>query len=77
MLVGTMTTPKKPRGGAGKPAKKPRGPVVFISLDDDTEAALQSFIAAQPVSPDRAAVGLTALRRFLSEHGHFPPKPKH
>ena len=54
--------------------KKGRGPVVFLTLDDLTEASLQAFIEAQTVPPDRAPVCLTALRRFLTEQGFYPPK---
>lgn len=71
-MSATMTEPKKPKR-TGKD-KKPRA-VVFITLDDATAAALEEFIAAQPVEPDRAAVGLKALRRFLTDQG-FPPKSK-
>lgn len=64
-------TSKKP--AKDKPAKG-RGPVVFMTLDSDTDAALESFIANQTIPPDRAPVALKALREFLSKHGYFPPK---
>ena len=65
-------TPK--RTAKDKPAAKGRGPVVFMTLDSDTDAALESFIADQTIPPDRAPVALKALREFLSKHGYFPPK---
>lgn len=58
-----------------KPAKD-RGPVLYIRLDDPTEAALQAFIKAQTVEPDRTAVGLKSLHEFLTKHGFWPPAPK-
>lgn len=57
-----------------KAGSKDRGPVLYLRLDDAHEAALQSFIAAQPVPPDRTAVGLKALEELLAKHGHWPPK---
>lgn len=58
-----------------KKASKDRGPVLYLRLDDETEASLQAFIAAQRVEPDRTAVGLKALREFLSREGYWPRKP--
>lgn len=67
-MIGMADPPKKK-----KPSKsKGRNPVVFLTLDLATDAALQAFIAAQPVEPDRSAVALKALRRFLMDQG-FPP----
>lgn len=68
------TMPKPRKSEPPKPVSKPRGPVLFIRLDGDTEAALVAFIAAQDVEPDRSAVGLKALRGFLRERGFYPPK---
>lgn len=72
MLV--MANPKKPakQPPPSKPAKQ-RGPVVFITLDDETDAQLQAFIAAQDVEPSSAAVGLKALREFLVSRGFRKP----
>lgn len=66
-------------GMSKQPAKKPKRdkesvPVVYLRLDDDTDTALRAYIAAQEVPPDRAAVGMTALRQFLAKHGVYPPK---
>lgn len=49
--------------------------VVFLTLDDDTETALESFRGDQLVPPDRAAVGVKALQDFLKGQGYYPPKP--
>jgi hypothetical protein len=68
-----MATPKKPTADK---QKRPRGPVVFVTLDAVTEASLVAFIEAQPVQPDRAAVGLTAIRDFLKRQGYFPTPPQ-
>ncbi len=58
-------------------AKKPN-PILYLRLDDDTEAALQAFLARQEVKPDRTAVGMTALHQFLAKHNlwPYPPKPR-
>ena len=63
-----------------KPAKKPkpkdRGPTLHMRLDENEDAALEAFRAAQRVAPDRSAVGLTALHEFLAREGFWPwPKP--
>jgi hypothetical protein len=63
-----------------KPAKKTppkkRGPVLFITMDDQTDAELQAFITAQRVGPDRSSVGLVALREFLVREGFRKPDAK-
>ena len=64
-----MSKQKKPD------AEKRKRAVVFISLDDPTEAALQKFLAAQRIPPDRSAVGFAALIEFLKREG-FPPAPQ-
>lgn len=56
-----------------KPGSKDRGPVLYLRLDEPTEDALQAFIRAQTVEPDRTAVGLKALHEFLAKHGFWPP----
>ena len=69
-MVGMAKNPPK----SGKSKGKPRGPVLFIRVDEATEAQLVAFMKAQRVEPDRSAVGLTALREFLEREG-FRPKP--
>ena len=58
-----MTTPKKP--AAGKKAEKRKRNVIFVTLDEDTEALLQKFLDGQRVPPDRSAVAYTALVEWL------------
>jgi hypothetical protein len=65
----TMPRPKKKPA----PEKKPQ-PVLFLRLDAATEAALVGYINSQEAPPDRTAVGLAALRQFLTRHGFWPPK---
>lgn len=72
-MVGMAEKPRKT--AASKPAKK-RGPVLFMTLDAETEAALVAYIAAQEVEPDRSAVGIKALRLFLSERKYLKPDPR-
>lgn len=70
-------TIKKPDDPQPAKTSKRRGPVLFISLDANTEASLVAFISSQVVEPDRSAVGLKALREFLAKQGYWPPpKPK-
>lgn len=57
-----------------KPEPKAKKPVLFIQLTAEEEAALNAFIAAQTVEPDRAAVGRKSLIRFLESQGFWPPK---
>ena len=64
---------KKLTSEAESKAKKPRGPVLFIQLTAEEEAALSAFIAAQTVEPDRSAVGRKSLIRFLESQGFWPP----
>jgi len=73
-----MATPKKKTtADTSKPKpSKDRGPVLYLRLSDDDEAALTGYIAAQEVPPDRTAVGLTALRQFLGRHGFGALAPK-
>ncbi len=58
-----------------KPVAKPRGPVLFVRLDDQTESELVAFIRAQRVEPDRSAVGMKALHEFLVKEGFRKAKP--
>jgi hypothetical protein len=62
---------KKPKQPAAPQAKPPTP--VYLRIDDETDAALASFIRSQPVPPERTTVTLTALRKFLQEQGHYPP----
>lgn len=68
--MGVMTQPKK------KPNReaKSRQPSMYLRYDEATDEAVRAFIAAQPVPPDKNAVGLTALHQFLERHGFWPPK---
>jgi predicted transcriptional regulator len=70
-MVGMARSPKPP-----KPPKKSRGPVLFIRLDDRTEAELVAFMRAQRVEPDRSAVGLKALHEFLEREGFRKADPR-
>jgi hypothetical protein len=58
-----------------KPKELKNPEMVFVRMDDETRAAFEKFVAAQPVTPERPAVVLTALREFLQRWG-FLPKPK-
>lgn len=66
MLLMSKEKPKKPQ------ASKAKRNVVFVTLDEATESALERFIASQRVRPERAAVGFAALVEFLTREG-FPP----
>lgn len=59
--------PKRPRG------TYPNGPVLFLRMPDYLEAALQAFIDAQLVPPDRTAVAVAALEGYFRKHGYLPP----
>lgn len=63
--------PPKKAGATGD-----RGPVLYLRLSAEHEAALQRFITAQRIKPDRTAVGLTALEELLQREGFWPPPPK-
>lgn len=55
---------------------KPRQ-VVFMTLDDETWAALETYRADQDVPPERAAVCLKSLRAFLVDREYLPkPAPR-
>lgn len=60
--MATMSKQKKPAAAKGDKRKRN---VIFVTLDDDTEALLKRFIEKQRVPPDRAAVAFTALVEFL------------
>jgi hypothetical protein len=71
--MNALMEPKKPKG-SGKKLKNPEQ--VMIRMDAETQSALEKFIAAQKVPPDRPAVALIALRLFLQAEGFLkPPKP--
>src|SRR5262245_1761418 len=55
---------------AKKPARKRF--VVFVTLDEPTERALQKFLDAQRIPPERSAVGFTAIVEFLKREGYAP-----
>jgi len=69
-MLSVMSKQRKPSGKS-----KPRL-VLFVTLTQSDEDALQAYIAAQDVEPDRSAVGLKALHEFLSKRGYWPPKPR-
>jgi hypothetical protein len=73
-MVGMARSPKPPK--PPKPPKKSRGPVLFIRLDDRTEAELVAFMRAHRVEPDRSAVGLKALHEFLEREGFRKADPR-
>ncbi len=60
--------------GSGRKLKNPEQ--VLIRMDPETQTALEAYIAAQTVPPERPAVALTALRRFLSEQGFLKAPAK-
>jgi len=68
-----MVVMSKPKKVDSKAAPKDRGPVLYLRLTADHEKALQAFINAQRIKPDRTAVGLTALEELLAKEGHWPP----
>ncbi len=73
-MLTTMPPPKKKPGRVGRKPKNPG--MLMLRLDADTVAALEAYIVAQEVPPERTAVGLTALRRFLSDKGFLKAHPK-
>lgn len=70
--MSNMATPKRKKA---EPEPKPRRrrPVLQITMPEDVEAGLTAYIAAQDAPPDRTAVGLAALKAFLSARGFWPP----
>lgn len=60
-----------------KPETQPttgRAPVLNLRLGHEREAAIAEFIAAQKVPPDKTAVVLAAVDKFLEEEGLWQPK---
>ncbi len=55
---------EKPKPVESAEPKRKRN-VVFVSLDDETNARLQRFLDKQRIAPDRAAVAFAALIEFL------------
>lgn len=51
----------------------PQFPRKSFHIEPDLLAALDRFIAAQPVPPDYSAVFRTALMEFLRAQGYWPP----
>lgn len=66
-----MSTPKKKKDAA--PVAKSRGTTFSLRLGPDREAALARFIESQEVPPEKTAVILRALDKFLAEKGLLPP----
>jgi hypothetical protein len=64
--------PGRPRK-TEQPAPDAKVPILYLRLPAELEAALQQFIAAQRIKPDRTAVGLTALEELLAKEGFWPP----
>ena len=52
--------------------KKRNRNVIFVTLDESTEAALRKFLADQRIPPDRSAVAFTAIVEFLTREGYKP-----
>ncbi len=61
----TAMAKEKPKPVESKPEPKRKRNVVFVSLDDETNARLQRFLDKQRIAPDRAAVAFAALIEFL------------
>lgn len=66
---------KPPKKSKPKVVAKRERKSVFLSLDDETDAALDKFRADQRVVPERPAVAFTALVEFLRREGYLPGKP--
>lgn len=62
----------KPTDTSEKPS---RGPVLYVRMPDELESAMQAFIQAQRIRPDRTAVAITAIEELLAKEGFWPPKP--
>lgn len=58
----------------GRPrSKKPPGIPVSARLPENLVAALDTFIDELKPKPDRKAVIIDALERYLKEKGYWPP----
>ncbi len=53
-----------------------RSPVITIRLGHEREAAVAVFIEKQKVKPEKTAVILAALDKFLAEEGLWPNPPQ-
>lgn len=73
-MLATMPPPRKKAAGK-RPKKQPNPNAVFLTLDDETAAALVAFLGAQKIAPERTAVIVHALRAFLVSEG-FLKAPK-
>lgn len=51
-----------------------RAPVLNLRLGHELEAAVAAFIGRQKVKPDKTAVVLAAVEKFMTEEGLWPPK---
>lgn len=76
-MPATMAKSKKPdQQPAATPPEAPaedeskgRGPVLYMRLNAELEAAMSDFIRSQVVRPSRTAVVEAALRLFFQKHG--------
>jgi hypothetical protein len=76
MMVMSKQRPKVPAAAAAESADKRKRNVIFVTLDDATEAALQQFIKSQRIAPERSAIGFAALVEFLTREGFAPAGEK-
>lgn len=65
---------KKPNKPAIPQPAPGRSPVINLRLGHDLERALAMFIAAQKVPPDKTAVIVAAVQKFLEAENLWPPK---
>ena len=72
MLLGMSKKKSQPE----QPLPTGRSPVLNVRLGHEREAAIAAFIASQKVPPDKTAVVLAAVDKFLTEEGLWPPTPK-
>jgi len=75
-MIACMSKQKKPPTDKPNDKSKDRGPVLYLRLTDEHEAALQAIIRRQRIRPDRTAVGLTALEEFFTKEGVWPPSDR-
>ena len=70
----TLMPPKKKKPSLV--GRKPKNPgMLMLRMDEATVAALDAYLTAQKVPPERTAVALVALRQFLTAEGFPPAKP--